>query len=88
MTMTPGPWIVFAADENGPNDVLPAGRPGCIASAIESAADARAIAMLPVMVNTLRDIAAYSTDRASIAHARKALALLALPTAKSGGANG
>lgn len=46
---TPGPWIVFHADADGPNDVLPAMRPGCIARDIQSAADARMIAAAPVM---------------------------------------
>lgn len=47
MKNTPGPWIVFFADRDGPNDVLPAGRPGHIALNIQSEADARLIAAAP-----------------------------------------
>lgn len=50
---TAGPWVVFHADEDGPNDVLPAMRPGCIARDIESTADAHLIATAPEMLTAL-----------------------------------
>lgn len=56
MSLTPGPWIVFAADSDGPNDVLPAGRAGCIARDIQSADDARMIAMAPLMLKALKHV--------------------------------
>lgn len=54
MAHTPGPWVVFHADADGPNDVLPAGRPGHIALGIENVDDARLIALVPHMLSTLK----------------------------------
>ena len=44
---TPGPWVIFHADKDGANDVLPAGRPGCIARDIIKTEDAFLIAAAP-----------------------------------------
>jgi len=63
MTYTPGPWVVFAADADGPNDVLPAMRPGCIASGIDSSDDARLIAAAPFMLAALQRILETSSER-------------------------
>lgn len=51
---TPGPWVIFHADADGPNDILPAGRPGCIARDIERIEDAHLIAAAPDMLAALR----------------------------------
>lgn len=48
---TPGPWVIFYADKDGANDILPAGRLGCIARDILSIEDARLIAAAPLMYN-------------------------------------
>ena len=52
---TPGPWIVFSADADGANDVLPAMRPGHIAIDIASVADARLIAAAPALLAALKE---------------------------------
>lgn len=56
MSLTSGPWVAFAADADGPHDVLPAGRPGCIARDIQSADDARMIALAPLMLKALKHV--------------------------------
>lgn len=53
---TPGPWIVFQADEDGAADVLPAGRSGHIARDIPNNADADIIAAAPDMLAALRTL--------------------------------
>lgn len=59
---TPGPWIVFHADEDGPNDILPAGRPGCIAQKIENEADARLIAAAPDLLVALQAMVTWMSS--------------------------
>lgn len=54
MPHTPGPWIVFHSDEDGPNDVLPAMRPGHIALSIAVDADASLIAAAPDLLRELQ----------------------------------
>lgn len=44
-TTTPGPWVIFHAD--GVSSVMPAMRPGEIATGITNEADARLIAVAP-----------------------------------------
>lgn len=53
---TPGPWVIFLADADGSNDVLPAGRLGCIARDIKNDADAYLIVAAPAMLAALKMI--------------------------------
>lgn len=57
MAHTPGPWIGFIAENSF--DILPAGRPGCIASCPndgdhDADANSRLIAAAPVMLEALQ----------------------------------
>lgn len=61
MAHTPGPWIVFHSDEDGPNDVLPAMRAGHIALSIPVDADARLIAAAPDLFDALQRMVREAT---------------------------
>ena len=86
--LTPGPWIVYGADADGTNDVLPAMRPGHIALDIFNAADARLIAAAPDLLTcllALHDWARLSNDwRPDTTLARKVSAAISKALNTSG----